>query len=191
METYAIAGLRCPKCHKQLEEVSWHEAGAGSCRACLTDFTCVRFPALVAKPERVVPQAVKVEAGATCFFHDDNEAAATCTQCGRFLCAVCAIDMDGEVKCSNCIASKRKVSAEAVDSRILWDRVALGLAFFPIIIWPFTLVTAPTALGLAIFGWKKPQSLVSGGRARMIFAMVLAGIQIVTWVTLLGMAWLK
>lgn len=189
MEALALAGLRCPNCQKRLEEMSWHEEGAGKCQTCLTDFTCVRFPALQAKAERVVPHAVKVEAGATCFFHDENEAADTCAQCGRYLCAICAIDLGEGVTCASCIASKRKVSADAVESRILYDRIVLGLAFFPLLMWPFTVVTAPAALGLGIVGWKKPQSLVATSRVRMVCAMVLATVQIVAWVTFLGMAW--
>jgi hypothetical protein len=67
--------------------------------------------------------------------------------------------------------------------RVLYDSVALKLAVFPMIIFYFTLVTAPIALYLAIHHWKSPTSLVRRTKIRFIFAMALAGLQILAWTT--------
>ena len=37
------------------------------------------------------------------------------------------------------------------------------------------------AIGLAIYGWNKPGSLVRGSRVRLVLAIVLAGAQVVGW----------
>ncbi len=67
--------------------------------------------------------------------------------------------------------------------RVLYDSVALKVAVFPMITVWFTLVSAPIALYLAIRHWKSPTSLVRRTKIRFIFAMALAGLQILAWTT--------
>jgi hypothetical protein len=54
---------------------------------------------------------------------------------------------------------------------------------FPMITIWFTIVTAPMALYLAIRHWKSPKSLVRRTKIRFIFAMALAGLQVLAWAT--------
>ena len=64
---------------------------------------------------------------------------------------------------------------------MLYDSVALRLAIFPLIMFWFTLVTAPAALYLSLRHWNAPTSIVTRGKSRFVAAMALSGLQIVAW----------
>lgn len=178
--------MHCPSCKKPLEAAAFDEGNEATCTSCQESMQVVTYPALDAVIAPPRPVAAKVEAGATCFYHDENEAVHTCDHCGRFLCAVCGIESAAGITCPNCISAQRSQSSDAVASRMLYDRLVLGLAILPLLAWPLTLLTAPAALGVGIYGWRKPTSLVSKGRVRMIIGMVIATIQLGLWVVLLG-----
>ena len=62
---------------------------------------------------------------------------------------------------------------ELITRRVNWGRFALALAAVPLLflipapfLFPFLLATATGALGCALYGWRKPGSLVTG-RARV------------------------
>ncbi len=175
--------LPCPKCKRVLEPNSWHGANGGSCWSCRTDFEFAGFPALNAHRERAVPQAAEVAADSVCFFHPENRAETVCEECGRLVCQVCSVPFVGRKLCPACISSSRQSNAEqVVQHRVLFDRIALALAIVPLIVWPVTLVTSCAALGVVIYGWKKPGSLVGGRRVRLVIAAVLAVAEICGWV---------
>ena len=173
--------LPCPKCSKVLEPISWHDRVKGCCWNCRTDFDFLAFPALTAKRPRVIPKVVLESEHATCFYHQTNQAEAVCEACGRFACAICAVNYGGRRVCPPCVAAVKVNDAHAVDRRTLYDGIALATAVLPILLWPLTVVTSPVALGFAVVGWRKPRSLVGGGRIKLIFAGLLAGAQIVGW----------
>ncbi|MDB6094616.1 MAG: hypothetical protein JWM32_2178 [Verrucomicrobia bacterium] len=146
----------------------------------------MEFPALTRAPTRVTPKAVVVSEHATCFFHAQNEAESVCESCGRMLCAVCTVEFSGRRLCPSCIALARKSPKAASTHRVLYGGIALSLAILPLFLWPFTAVTAPLSLGFVIFGWRKPGSLVGGGRARLIIAGMLALMEIAAWIVVLA-----
>lgn len=182
-----IAGpaLPCPKCQRALETLSWHSDAGGNCRYCGVDFEFTRFPALTATRAHVGPKTVLAAEHATCFFHLENQAETVCASCGRFLCTVCAIDFNQRKLCPNCIASASSQAVETVNQRTLYDSLALSLSLVPILIWPITVVTSPLALGFVIYGWRKPRSLVGGGRGKLVAAAILSILQIAGWISLL------
>lgn len=170
----------CPKCRVPLSGIG--EAGTGACTACATVLEFVLFPARHrAKP---VARAVRsMDGDATCFFHAQNQAASVCDGCGRYVCAVCEIPSeDSRRLCPPCVSAGRRKVIQKADEIIVYDSMSLTLALLPVLMWPFTLVTAPTALVLAIYGWKKPRSLVRPGSGRLIAAMVIATLQICGWI---------
>lgn len=177
--------LPCPKCRRALEPASWRDERHARCRYCETEAEFRPFPALHATYSVVKAQAVVLSEEATCFFHATNQAAAVCGDCGRLLCPVCSVPHDRTTLCPACIANRRKQQAQAVNSRFLWGGTALSLALLPILLWPFTFVTAPAALTLALIGWRKPQSLVTPGRWRLVVAMLAAATQIALWAAFL------
>jgi hypothetical protein len=150
----------------------------------------VLFPALRrAKP---VARAVRsLDGDATCFFHAQNQAASVCDGCGRYVCAVCEVSgEDGRKLCPPCISAGRKKTVTKADEIVTYGSMATTLALLPLIMWPVTLVTAPTALILAIYGWKKPRSLVQPGSARFIMAILISSLEICGWVGFWVSIWL-
>jgi len=179
--------LSCPGCERTLGALSWMDANHCRCNFCHEYFDFFPFPALVATREIARPQAVAVANDSTCFFHAENQAEKVCEECGRFLCPVCAVPFAGRVQCPTCIAAPKTAVEQVVTSRTLPGGTALAFVFVPMLIWPVTLLTAPIALGVAITGWKKPQSVVKPGRTKLIVAGVFATLQICGW-AFLGVA---
>ena len=128
------------------------------------------------------------EAG--CFYHPDKQATVPCDLCGRFLCALCDIDLNGRHCCPACLAiGKQKGKLQELQNRYtLHDNIALALALLPILV-PififFSALTAPIAIFTAIKYWKVPLSIVPRTKIRYVFAIILAGLQIVGWAWLI------
>lgn len=189
--TGVAAALICPKCGKKFGELDWHDGHSGSCRSCGTDFTAMIFPAQSRQRRVAKPQAVAVAEDSTCFFHAANQAETVCDGCGRFLCVVCAVPLAAGRFCPTCIAGQ-KTDAAAIRERILFDSSALTLALLPLIIWPLTLLTAPTVLGLVVYGWNKPGSFIRGrSRWKQVLAALLAIGQIGGWIFVGVSLWVK
>jgi len=124
---------------------------------------------------------------AACFYHPQKRASVPCDSCGRFLCALCDVELNGQHLCPNCIQSgKKKGKLKNLENeRVLYDRVALGAAILPvltIIFWFLTIVTAPIALFIAIRHWKSPSSIVPRyTKTRFVIAIILSLLQIGGW----------
>jgi hypothetical protein len=122
---------------------------------------------------------------ATCFYHPQKRASVPCDTCGRFLCALCDVDFNGEHICPNCLqAGKKKGKLKHLDNeRVLYDRIALATAILPIITVFATIITAPLAVYLAIRHWNTPVSVVPRWtRLRFVCAIILGLAQITIWV---------
>ena len=138
-----------------------------------------------------VPTAAEMAAttgDATCFYHSSKRAAAPCSQCGRFLCALCSVQLSGAVWCPECIEAgrtrKRVVNLE--NQRTLHDSIALAISTWPALLFYPSLVTAPAALFVSIFYWNRPTSLVRRHpKIRLVLAMAFSLIQIALWITLI------
>lgn len=64
------------------------------------------------------------------------------------------------------------------------------LALLPLIIfYPLTIITAPLAIFIAIYGWKKPRSIVRTGNFRFIAAILLSLLEIGLWIALILSFW--
>ncbi|MDO8544318.1 MAG: hypothetical protein Q7S40_28085 [Opitutaceae bacterium] len=187
------SALACPNCKRVLETHAWHDATAGTCRRCNTDFEFIAFPALTARAAHVAAQAAGLDGDSVCYFHAQNRAESICEECGRLLCPVCVIAFAGKKMCPTCVAATRaSEAANVVGYRTLFDGIALTVAGLPLLIWPVTLVTAPVALGVVIYGWNKPGSLVRRRtRVRLVIAAVLALLQIAGWATFFIFLWLR
>jgi hypothetical protein len=187
------AALTCPRCRHLLGPESWVDAADGVCLHCQAEFEFIPFPALTAERAARAPQAAVLEADSVCFFHAENRAEAICEGCGRLLCPVCTVPFGGRKLCPSCIAAAKDSTAQtAPRNRVLYDSIALLVALVPLVVWPFTLLTAPIALGLAIYGWNKPCSLVRGrSRGRLVAAGLVALAEIAGWATFFVALWLK
>jgi len=165
--------------------------GEGLCDSCASPFEFVLFPALL-RPKTVTRVVRSIDGDATCFFHAQNQAAAVCDGCGRYVCAVCEVTGDeGRKLCPPCVSAGRKKSVVKADELVTYDAMAMNLALLPILMWPVTLLTAPMAMVVAIYGWRKPRSLVRPGCARLVWAILISALQMSAWLALGIALWLE
>lgn len=175
------AALHCPKCRVTLADDNLRREQFVACFGCGTQLRAVTFPALHRPASATEAEAVVVSGDASCFFHATKRAQSTCDQCGRFLCALCEVEVSGRKLCPTCVTVGR-TSGELTQletSRARWDSRCLNLALFPLLFWPVTVVTAPAVLILAFKHWGSPGSLVSPSKWRFVVAATVALLEIV------------
>lgn len=184
--------VQCPACQAWLLEGVFNQPRLSPCPACGVPLKVEVFPALF---RRVNPgqsgETIMIEGESSCFYHSQKKAVVPCQGCGRFLCALCDCELNGQHFCPACLETgKTKGKIKSLENqRTLYDSIALSLAIFPLLIFYFTLITAPVALFIAIRYWNAPRSIVRRTKIRYIVAMVLASTQIAGWGLLfLGMA---
>ena len=127
-----------------------------------------------------------VEGEASCFYHPTKKAVLPCESCGRFLCAICDVELNGQHLCPGCLASgKKKGKLKQLENRrTLYDSLALAVAVYPmLLVWP-SLVGAPIAIYIAIRHWKAPTSVIPRTRWRAVLAIIIALLQIGGWVAM-------
>jgi hypothetical protein len=121
---------------------------------------------------------------ATCFFHPDKAFQACCQRCGRFVCALCDLQLGVEHVCPACFERGRADSgAEAGRAEwryrdVLYDSIALTVGWGWILFWPVIVAAIPAAIFLHVKYRKAPRSYLiarSGWRF---------------WVAYVGLAWL-
>ncbi len=183
-----MKAILCSKCQtpQPLELLS---AGVPfNCPKCHSSLRISVFPAIHRDigPGTVAEKAV-LDSEATCFFHPDKKAAVVCDDCGRFLCTLCDVPIGGRHLCPKCIeAGCEKKTLTALETyRTTYPNIALSLAFFPLLVWPFTLITAPLTVFIALYGWRKPPSLTGGKqRVTLIIALIFALLQCAGWIAI-------
>ena len=156
--------------------------GSAQCTLCGAENRPRVYPAALVAQSTARPDAAQ-EGEAACYDHPSKRAVAACTQCGRFVCQLCSVQFGTEVWCPSCVAAgagKASVANEAT-TRSLYDSTALILPLASLVVWPFTIVTAPIAFVLSIVKWRKPLSLVRRNRWRFVAAILCSGAEIVGW----------
>ena len=176
--------VQCPKCQAWLLDGVFNRMDFSPCPACGVLLNVEAFPALF-RP--IIPgergETILVEGESSCFYHPEKRAARPCDGCGRFLCALCDCEFDGKHFCPACLETgktKGKIK-NLQNQRTLYDNIALSLAIYPLLIFYFTLVTAPAALFVAIRYWNAPRSIVPRTRFRYVVAIALALLQMSGW----------
>jgi hypothetical protein len=99
---------------------------------------------------------------------------------------LCDCDLHGEHFCPACLqAGQKKGKIKRLEQeRVLYDNIALSLAVYPLLIFYFTIITAPLSLGIAIRFWNAPRSIVHRTKARFVFAILIAGLEMAGWAAL-------
>ena len=177
--------ITCPKCQTSLYEGVFNRLEPVPCPACETPLQIEVFPAMfrrIASGQQA--ETVMVEGESSCFFHPEKKAVVPCHGCGRFLCALCDCELKGEHYCPNCLeAGKSKGKIKSLENqRTLYDSIAIALALAPLLIFYFTIITAPMTLYVAIRYWKAPMSILRRSKFRFVIAIILALLQIAGWV---------
>jgi hypothetical protein len=180
--------IPCARCSTPLPKWELVAGDRAVCTNCLAGNTVRVFPALLAR--RATAEAVAATEGeAACFDHPGKKAVASCQQCGRFVCQLCAIDFDGVVRCPSCMAGgpvARQVD-QNVTTRTLYDSIALTLPLASLIFYPLNIVAAPAALTIAVVKWRQPLSLVRRSRWRLVLAILISLAEIVGWTALFAL----
>lgn len=129
------------------------------------------------------------EGESACFYHPEKRAVVPCDQCGRFLCALCNIELDGRHYCPACLETARdKGKIQALErSRTRYDQIVWSLLILPLplcgVAAPFT---ASFAVGFALWHWRSPPSLVANTRLRLSLAVMVGLLELAAAATFWG-----
>lgn len=157
------------------------------CPVCASPLRVRVFPALTRpRAEGVTGERITDAGQAACFYHPHKVAHVPCDGCGRFICALCDVELHGKHLCPSCVESgRRKGTLTTLESRrFLWDNVALTLAVVPVatlFLWWASIITAPAAILLAIIGWRKPGSLAPRTKVRFVIAIAFSLVVLAGW----------
>ncbi len=183
----SAAPVLCTHCFTPLPPVMLNAPGPLPCPVCAASLTVRAFPALVRVASHGTAGDRVTEAGqAACFYHPHKTAHVPCDACGRFICALCDVELHGQHLCPSCVESGRRKGTLTTfeNRRLLWDNIALGVAVLPIatvFFWFLSIVTAPTALFLAAIGWRKPGSLAPRTKIRFVLAIAFSLLVLAGW----------
>jgi len=174
----------CPRCGAALDEGAFNQPDLVHCPTCGDRLQIEIFPALFRPTTRGhAGDAVMVEGESSCFYHPQKKAVVPCDACGRFLCALCDCELHGEHFCPACLeVGRQKGRIKRLENqRTLYDAIALSLSILPLLVFYFTVITAPIALYMVIRYWNAPLSMVHRTRIRLVLAGLISTAQIVGW----------
>lgn len=175
----AAGTVVCPGCNGDVFPLET-PTGWQSCPFCMKRLQIRLWPAI----RQNTSAAAAMPDQATCFFHPDKAFQACCQRCGRFVCALCDLQLGAEHVCPTCFERGRADSgsnggqAEWRHRDVLYDSIAVALGWSWIIVWPVIVVALPAAIFLHAKYRKAPRSYLlprSGWRF---------------WVAYIGFAWL-
>jgi len=181
----ATRPFNCPKCFRPLPDEFLNLPDLQPCPDCQTPIRVEIFPALFRPIQSGrAAEVVLADTEASCFFHAQKRAVVPCGACGRFLCALCDCELNGQHYCPTCLeAGKTKGKIKNLEaSRTRYDNIALALTFYPLVVFWFTIVAAPIALFLVIRHWNSPRGLTEPSRTRLVVAGSMAALEIAAWV---------
>lgn len=167
----AADAIACAACSLPVPADAWNREEGVRCRGCGHNVRAFVFPAIERAETGTAPEALHGETEASCFYHPQSRAAIVCDDCGRFLCSLCELDVEGGHICPRCFENK----IETVETRrTMYDTVALLISTLPgLLFWP-ALVGAPWALFIVFRRWNSRGSVVPRTRIRFILAALFA-----------------
>ena len=174
-----VGTAACPGCAADLAPVET-QTGWQSCPYCQKQLQIWLWPPL----RQSTSAAIAMPDQATCFFHPEKAYQACCQRCGRFVCALCDLQLGAEHICPTCF-ERGRAGSESNDGKaewrhrdVLYDSIALALGWSWIIIWPVIAVSLPATIFLHVKYRKAPRSYLIP-RAGWRF-----------WAAYVGFAWL-
>ncbi len=175
----APRAVTCPSCKGDVAPVET-KTGGQSCPYCEKRLQIRVWPVV----RQNTNAAAALSDQATCFFHPDKAFQACCQRCGRFVCALCDLQLGAEHVCPTCFERGRGDSvveagkAEWRHRDVLYDSIAVTIGWGWILFWPVIVAAIPTAILLHVKYRKAPRSYLiarSGWRF---------------WAAYAGLAWL-
>ena len=175
-------GLACTNC-KTLLPADMLDGAFHMCPTCEASISVHVFPAFTRDQPVVTTEPALVEGQSSCFYHPHKTAVVACESCGRFLCALCDVEIGGVHRCPRCLETgRRKEQLQTLQTEhTRYDRIALALTTVALLFWPITLVTAPAALYMVIRFWNRRSKILPGSRAIYVIAGLLAIGEICGW----------
>jgi hypothetical protein len=177
-----ISPMLCPNCRT---EFILDESGGlsdGRCGKCNRSTQLFVFPALSRRIAPARADNVMIEGESACFYHAGKRAVIPCDLCGRFLCGLCDLEFAGQHLCPQCLeAGSRKGHLQSLErSRTRWDQIASASALLPLVFcWILLPVTALATLGIAIWKWNAPPSMIVRTKLHLGIASVFAVLEFV------------
>jgi hypothetical protein len=181
------ARIACPNCNATLLGDVFNRPDLTPCPACGQPILIEVFPALFRQAATGRGgEAIMEDGESGCFYHPQKKAVVPCDACGRFLCALCDCELDGQHICPSCLETgKRKGKIKSLQNhRVLYDSIALALAVVPAITCIgacATIITSPAAIYLAIRYWNTPSSLIRRGKTRQVLALIFGSLTLIGW----------
>lgn len=150
----AWSGTSCPRCGGAMEDLSSNSLDPRLCPHCQTSFIAWLFPASTQNEiQGRCGERLQEESEAACFHHVDKRAETACGMCGRFLCALCAIDTGDKQYCPQCLENGIRSGAlpEFQATYFRHDVLALATACIPLMLAiPVLLIVLPWATDIAL-----------------------------------------
>ena len=180
--------ISCTNCNSPVSSQVINSNSLGACRSCSGLLRVDVFPALYRSPDKGRSgESLQMDKEAGCFYHLRKKAVVPCSACGRFLCALCDVPLNGRHLCPACLeVGKTNGHIKNLEThRTCYDTIALLVATVPLLMfffpW-FTIITAPLAIYLTVRHWKAPTSIIPRTKLRFISAAVIASLQIAGWI---------
>jgi hypothetical protein len=151
-----LGAVTCPHCSVDIPA----DSGWQSCPYC-QKWLQIRVWPIVRQNNNA---ATALSDQATCFFHPDKAFQACCHRCGRFVCALCDLQLGAEHVCPTCFERGRADSglepskAEWRYRDVLYDSIALTVGWGWILFWPVIVAAIPTVIVLHVKYRKAPRS---------------------------------
>ncbi len=156
-----------------------------ACPSCQVLMRADVFPAFYREiPSGQSGDTLQMDKEAGCFFHPRKKAVVPCSVCGRFVCALCDVALSGRHLCPPCFEkgkTKRKFKS-LENQRTCYDTIALLVATVSILMYWFTIFTAPFVIYLTIRHWNSPSSIIPRTKIRFVLAFIIASLQIAGWI---------
>ena len=180
--------INCPRCSTLLTTDIFTESSDSFCPRCGLEITGRVFPRFF---NNFKGETTSVEASSdnesSCFFHPEKLAVSHCSECGRFLCSLCELNIEGSILCPACLErlDQEKRLKTFTNQVTFWDSITLSMAILPMLIWFLTIITAPLTL---IYIWRHFKDnrnyIIPRKRWRFYLAGLIAGAQITGWIIL-------
>lgn len=185
--------VTCPNCNGDVVPVAT-ETGWQSCPYCKKRLQIWLWPSM----RHNTSATAAMPDQATCYFHPDKAFHACCQRCGRFVCALCDLQLGAEHVCPTCFERGRADTglnggkAEWRHRDVLYDSIVLVIGWCWIIFWPVIVAALPTAIFLHVKYRRAPRSYLiprSGWRFWVAYAgfawiplLIISAIYIPRWI---------
>lgn len=183
------ADLPCPACRRPLPAEADALAALSACPGCGQELEVIPFPGL-GRGLRVgaAAEATSTPEDAACFQHPGKRAVVPCDGCGRFLCALCDLEIEGSHLCPTCLETGRRKGTVSVleRSRTRWDRIVTALTLLILVCGFAAPLSAIANTVITALQWRRPQSRVAPSRAIMVAATIISwmlagGLGLLAW----------